>query len=198
MRYGPAEGFGRSVDERARPPWEGLMLKAHFEKICSSSFLSLLWVPQRGSCTPESVGVGASCLPSKLLWSVYVLHSSLSIDQARLWGAWTQLPSSSQALKVSSWRPGGKSDAFRFTSVYADTAMDLNSPGLLVMDSWPISVIARDPVPNVQISTESQTVSWLLNAHISGTHWAQSVPHCSPRWVFKERKKVWLMKVSPF
>lgn len=37
--------------------------------------------------------------------------------------------------------------------------MDLNSPGLLVMDSWPISVIARDPVPNVQISTESQTVS---------------------------------------
>lgn len=102
MRYGPAEGFGRSVDERARPPWEGLMMIAHFEKICSSSFPSLLWVPQRGSCTPESVGVGASCLPSKLLWSVYVLHSSLSIDQARLWGAWTQLPSSSQALKVSS------------------------------------------------------------------------------------------------
>lgn len=73
------------------------MLKAHFEKLCSSSFPSLLWVPQRGSCTPESVGDGASCLPSKLPWSV-----------------------------SPTWQPELRP--------YADTAMDLNSSGLLVMD----------------------------------------------------------------
>ena len=87
MRYGSPEGFGRSGDERALSPREWLMLKAHFEKICSSSFPSLLWVPQSGSCTPRSIGNGASCLSPKSSWSVEVLHSSLGIDQTQLWGA---------------------------------------------------------------------------------------------------------------
>lgn len=102
MRYGSPEGFGRSGDERALSPREWLMLKAHFEKICSSSFPSLLWVPQSGSCTPRSIGNGASCLSPKSSWSVEVLHSSLGIDQTQLWGAQIQLSSSSPAIKVSS------------------------------------------------------------------------------------------------
>lgn len=36
--HGSAQSFGRSVDERALPIWEGLRLKAHFEEMCLSIF----------------------------------------------------------------------------------------------------------------------------------------------------------------
>lgn len=65
MKYGSAQGFGRSTHKRALPPLEGLILKAHFEKICFSSIPFLLWVPQSGSSDPEGVGNGASCLDPK-------------------------------------------------------------------------------------------------------------------------------------
>lgn len=56
MRHGSAQSFGRSVDEKALPTWEGLRLKTHFEEMCSSIFPAVR--PQRGNSALRVLGMG--------------------------------------------------------------------------------------------------------------------------------------------